>query len=81
MKIINMVCPNCGASLQVDADKKNLTCNYCGSNLLLDDGVQHIVVHKEHLQMLRSQMVSGMTAVMGAAFFFSGTALRYRCFF
>lgn len=42
MKIINMVCPNCGASLQVDADKNNLTCNYCGSNLLLDDGVQHI---------------------------------------
>lgn len=42
MKIISMVCPNCGASIQVDADKKNLTCNYCGNNLYLDDEVQHI---------------------------------------
>ena len=23
MKIVSMVCPNCGASLQVDADQKN----------------------------------------------------------
>lgn len=42
MKIISMVCPNCGASIQVDADKKNLTCNYCGNNLYLDDEVHHI---------------------------------------
>ncbi len=42
MKIINMVCPNCGASLQVDADKSKLTCNYCGNSLLVDDEVQHI---------------------------------------
>jgi len=42
MKIVNMVCPNCRASIQVDADKKNLTCNYCGNNLYLDDEVQHV---------------------------------------
>lgn len=42
MKIVSAVCPNCGASIQVDMDKKNLTCNYCGNNLYLDDEVQHI---------------------------------------
>ena len=42
MKIVNMVCPNCGASLQVDADKKNLTCNYCDNNLFIDDEVHHV---------------------------------------
>ena len=42
MKIVNTICPNCGASIQVDADKKNLTCNYCGNNLYLDDEVQHV---------------------------------------
>ena len=42
MKIVKMVCPNCGATLQIDADKKNLTCNYCGNNLFIDDEVQHI---------------------------------------
>lgn len=42
MKLISMTCPNCGASLQVDADKKKLTCNYCGNNLFIDDEVQHV---------------------------------------
>ena len=37
-----MVCPNCGASIQVDADKKNLTCNYCGNSIYIDDEVQHV---------------------------------------
>ena len=42
MKIVSMTCPNCGATLQVDADKKNLTCSYCGNNLFIDDEVQHV---------------------------------------
>ena len=37
-----MVCPNCGASLQVDADQKNLTCSYCGNGLYVDDEVKHV---------------------------------------
>ena len=41
MKIVSMVCPNCGASLQVDADQKNLTCSYCGNGLYVDDEVKH----------------------------------------
>ena len=42
MKIVSMVCPNCGASLHVDADQKSLTCNYCGNNLYVDDEVKHV---------------------------------------
>ena len=42
MKIVSMVCPNCGASLQVDADQKNLTCSYCGNGLYVDDEVKHV---------------------------------------
>lgn len=42
MKIVSMVCPNCGASLQVDADQKNLTCSYCGNGLYVDDEVNHV---------------------------------------
>ena len=50
MKIVNMVCPNCGASLQVDADKKNLTCNYCGINLIMDDEVSRVQYEKGRQQ-------------------------------
>ncbi len=42
MKLISTVCPNCGASLQVDVDKKKLTCNYCGNDILIDDEVKHV---------------------------------------
>ncbi|MDD6347244.1 MAG: hypothetical protein PUA52_04420 [Lachnospiraceae bacterium] len=42
MKIVSMVCPNCGASLQVDADQKKLTCSYCGNGLYVDDEVKHV---------------------------------------
>lgn len=42
MRLINMTCPNCGANLQVDADKKKLFCMYCGSSILVDDEVKHV---------------------------------------
>ena len=42
MKIVSMICPNCGASLQVDADQKNPTCSYCGNGLYVDDEVKHV---------------------------------------
>ena len=36
MEIVSMVSPNCGASLQVDADQKNLACiNYGKLGLLM----------------------------------------------
>ena len=42
MRLINMTCPNCGAQLQVDADKKQVFCEHCGTKLLIDDNVYHI---------------------------------------
>lgn len=36
MKIISMTCPSCGASIQVDSDKKNSNCSYCGNPLFTD---------------------------------------------
>ena len=37
MKLINLRCKNCGAELQLDAEKKQAFCSYCGTRLLLDD--------------------------------------------
>ncbi len=44
MKIVSMTCPNCGATLQVDADNKNVTCNYCGNSLFIDDETSHVKI-------------------------------------
>lgn len=37
MKLIKMTCPNCNAELEVDADRKQAFCQYCGTKLLIDD--------------------------------------------
>ena len=37
MKLINMKCQNCGADLQVDPERKQAFCSYCGTRLLVDD--------------------------------------------
>lgn len=42
MKLINMTCPNCGATLVVDADNKKATCEHCGATVLIDDEVKQI---------------------------------------
>lgn len=46
MKLIEVKCTNCGASLQIESNKKQITCQYCGNNFLLDDNsstVHHLM--------------------------------------
>ena len=44
MRIVSMNCPNCGATLQVDADNKQITCSYCGNALFVDDEANHMKI-------------------------------------
>ena len=37
-----MTCPHCGSALKVDADRKKAFCQYCGTELLIDDEVKRI---------------------------------------
>ena len=37
MRIIDMVCPHCGANLNVDAENKKASCEYCGAKLFVED--------------------------------------------
>ncbi|MGN1148248.1 MAG: hypothetical protein ACI4TB_07485 [Lachnospiraceae bacterium] len=36
MKIIDMTCPKCGASLKPDLDKGSAVCEYCGHHILIE---------------------------------------------
>ena len=40
MKLITLKCPECGATLQFDLDRKECFCTYCGSKILLDEEIQ-----------------------------------------
>lgn len=38
MKLIKVTCPNCEANLTIDADNRKGYCQYCGTQIMLDDG-------------------------------------------
>ena len=42
MKLISIVCPNCGAKLQTTANAKMLTCDYCNNDVMIDDEVKRV---------------------------------------
>ena len=42
MKLVEMKCKNCGATLKVESDQIDIACNYCHAKYKLDDEVQHI---------------------------------------
>lgn len=42
MKLIRLKCTNCGADLELDADRKQAFCTYCGTKQYIDDESIHI---------------------------------------
>lgn len=42
MKLIDTICPHCGATLKVDMERGYCFCEYCGAKLLIDDEAEHI---------------------------------------
>lgn len=39
-------CPACGATVEVEQERKSLFCNYCGSQINIDDGVKRVEITK-----------------------------------
>ena len=42
MRLVNFTCPGCGAQLNVDADLKQATCQFCNMSFPIDDEAQHV---------------------------------------
>lgn len=42
MKLIELKCQNCGSTMKVNAETKEVVCEYCGAKFVVDDEVQHI---------------------------------------
>lgn len=42
MKMIKMICPQCGGSLEVSEDAKQARCPFCNTGMLIDDEIKHI---------------------------------------
>ena len=42
MKIASIKCPDCGATLDVDEDREQVFCSYCGAKIMLQNENEHI---------------------------------------
>ncbi len=42
MKMIKMRCSNCGAEMEMDPERKEVFCSYCGTKFVIDDESVHI---------------------------------------
>jgi ribosomal protein L37AE/L43A len=40
MELKRVVCPNCGAQIHAKEGRKFMYCEYCGTQIALDDGTQ-----------------------------------------
>jgi DNA-directed RNA polymerase subunit RPC12/RpoP len=52
-KLISVKCPECGASLDVEPERKQLYCSYCGSKILIDNDHEYIYRHIDEAEIKR----------------------------
>lgn len=46
MSIVNVKCPNCGASIQLDNNREEGFCSYCGSKVKVQEAINKVKVDK-----------------------------------
>ncbi len=40
MKLVAAKCPSCGANLNVDSERKDMFCEYCGTKIIVEEAIQ-----------------------------------------
>lgn len=51
MKLIDLTCPKCGATMQVNTELSNGMCNHCGYSFIVDEEVKRVEIeHKNSEQ-------------------------------
>ena len=49
IKMVSLKCPECGANLEIEEERKQCFCQYCGTKIMLDDGSRtytHVYIDK-----------------------------------
>ncbi len=46
MKMYQLNCPSCGATVEIEQDRKSIFCTYCGNQIHIDDGIKRIEITK-----------------------------------
>lgn len=46
MKLYQLNCPACGATVEIEQDRKSMFCTYCGSQIHVNDGIKRVEITK-----------------------------------
>lgn len=55
MKIVSVKCPECGASLQIEDDRKQAFCSYCGAKVLLENENEYTYHHIDEAEVKQAE--------------------------
>lgn len=68
MKLIPAICPSCGARLNVDSSAKKVKCEFCDTNVFIDDGVQRVSVEISNIPKLNNYIKIGLMHYKGGEY-------------
>ena len=57
MKLMPVVCPQCGAKLKLPEGTKKTNCQFCGTDIILDKG-EVVIIHKEDVEGKAARLLS-----------------------
>lgn len=55
IKLISVKCPECGASLDVEENRNQAFCTYCGTKILVNNENEHIYRHIDEAEVKRAE--------------------------
>lgn len=73
VSLVSVKCPECGATLEVDRNRKECFCTYCGNKMIIDDGSRtftHVYVDQtkeKELEVLQNKQIMDRKRNMIAA--------------
>ncbi|MDO4479031.1 MAG: hypothetical protein Q4B73_08370 [Lachnospiraceae bacterium] len=56
IKLVSMKCPECRALLDVEENRKQIFCSYCGTKIMIQNDNEHIVRHIDEAGIKRSEL-------------------------
>lgn len=55
VKLISVKCPECGAALDIEEDRKEAFCSYCGTKVLLYNENEYIFRHVDEAEVKQAE--------------------------
>ena len=55
VKLVSVKCPECGATLDIEEDRRQAFCTYCGAKVILQNENEHIYRHIDEAEVKQAE--------------------------